>query len=394
MLRLFKNSLHHDFNMDPVHFNDDHRLMRDQIERFIETEVAPNADEWEIDGKVPRETLRKLGELGLLGVRVPEKYGGSGMNSIASVVMAESLARCTYGGFTVTVAVHTDMASPHLVNAGSEAQCERYLPGVVSGETITSIAVTEPDAGSDVQGLRTTAVRDGNGWRLNGRKVFITNGVHSNLLIVAARTDKSVKPSQGMSMFLLERDTPGLSVTRQLDKVGWRCSDTAELELDDIFLPADALLGEENRGFYGIMKNFQNERLVAAAICSGEASKAIELTLEYVRLRQAFGGTLWDKQAIRQRLAMHAAKVEALRQFVYHTAWLDSQGIDCVKEVSMAKAWGAELANKVMYDCQQFHGGFGYMSESTISRMVRDIRVHSIGGGATEVMLEEVAKRL
>ena len=380
--------------MDPIHFNEEHRLLRAQVERFIDEEVLPEADQWEVDGKVPRETLRKLGELGLLGVRVPEKYGGSGMNAIASVALAESMARCTYGGFTVTVAVHTDMASPHLVNAGSDAQCQRYLPGVVSGETITSIAVTEPDAGSDVQGLRTTAVRDGNGWRLNGRKVFITNGVHSNLLIVAARTDKSVKASQGMSMFLMERDTPGLNVARQLDKVGWRCSDTAELELDDVFLPADALLGEENRGFYGIMKNFQNERLVAAAICSAEASKAIEITLDYVKTRQAFGGSLWDKQAIRQRLAMLSAKVEALRQFVYHTAWLDSQGQDCVKEVSMAKAWGAELANKVMYDCQQFHGGFGYMSESTISRMVRDIRVHPIGGGATEIMLEEVAKRL
>ena len=316
------------------------------------------------------------------------------MDTVASVVVAESLAKCTYGGVTITATVHTDMASPHILNSGSEAQCERYLPGVVSGEIITAIAVTEPDAGSDVQGIRTTAKRDGNGWRLNGRKVFITNGVNSDLLIVAARTDPDAKPSRGMSMFLVERDTPGLSVARQLDKLGWRSSDTAELLFEDAFLPADRLLGEENAGFYEIMKNFQNERLIAAAIYVGEASKAIEITLDYVRNREAFGATLWDKQAIRQRLSLLASQVEALRHLTYHTAWLDAQGHACVKEVSMAKAWGGELVNEVVYACQQFHGGAGYMNETPISRMYRDVRVHTIGGGATEVMLEEVAKRL
>ena len=380
--------------MDSTHITEEHRMLREQVDRFVDEEIIPHADQWEVDGMVPRETLKKMGDIGLFGVRVPEKYGGSGMDAVASVVVAESLARCTYGGVTVTASVHTDMASPHLLNAGSEEQCQHYLPGIVSGETITAIAVTEPDAGSDVQGLRTTARRDGNGWRLNGRKVFITNGVHSNLLIVAARTDPDAKPSRGMSMFLVERDTVGLSVARQLDKIGWRCSDTAELVFEDAFLPSDRLLGEENAGFYEIMKNFQNERLIASAICVGEASKAIELTLEYVRTRQAFGGTLWDKQAIRQRLSMLAAQVEALRHLTYHTAWLDAQGHDCVKEVSMAKAWGAELLNEVVYACVQFHGGAGFMTETPIARMFRDARVHPIGGGATEVMLEEVAKRL
>lgn len=380
--------------MDSSHITEEHRILREQVDRFVDEEIIPHADQWEVDGMVPRETLKKMGDIGLFGVRVPEKYGGSGMDAVASVVVAESLARCTYGGVTVTASVHTDMASPHLLNAGSDEQCRHYLPGIVSGETITAIAVTEPDAGSDVQGLRTTARRDGNGWRLNGRKVFITNGVHSDLLIVAARTDPDAKPSRGMSMFLVERDTVGLSVARQLDKIGWRCSDTAELAFEDAFLPADRLLGEENAGFYEIMKNFQNERLIASAICVGEASKAIELTLEYVRTRQAFGGTLWDKQAIRQRLSMLAAQVEALRHLTYHTAWLDAQGQDCVKEVSMAKAWGAELLNEVVYACVQFHGGAGFMTETPIARMFRDARVHPIGGGATEVMLEEVAKRL
>ena len=210
--------------MDSSHITEEHRILREQVERFVEEEIVPHADQWEDDGLVPRETLKKMGEIGFFGVRVPEKYGGSGMDTVASVVVAETLARSTYGGVTITAAVHTDMASPHLLNAGSEEQCRHYLPGIVSGDTITSIAVTEPDAGSDVQGIRTSARRDGNGWRLNGRKVFITNGVHSDLLIVAARTNPDAKPSQGMSMFLVERDTPGLSVARKLDKLGWRSS--------------------------------------------------------------------------------------------------------------------------------------------------------------------------
>ncbi len=380
--------------MDPIHIGEEHRILREQVRRFVEDEVVPNGPAWEKAGQVPRSAHRKMAELGLLGIRVPTQYGGSGLDARASVVMAEELAQSTFGGFTMMTMVHTDMASPHLVHAGTPEQCARYLPGVVSGEIFTSIAVTEPDAGSDVQGLKTRAVRDGNGWRLTGRKVFITNAVYGDLLIVAARTDPDAKPSRGMSMFLVERATPGVEVTRKLDKMGWHCSDTAELAFHDIKLPAEALLGEENRGFYEIMRNFQNERLIAAAIYAGEARKAIEITLDYVRNRKAFGATLWDKQAIRQRLAMLSAQVEALRQLVYHTAWLDSQGVDCVKEVSMAKAWGGELINEVVFACQQFHGGFGYMREAAIERMVRDARIHTIGGGATEVMLEEVAKRL
>ena len=380
--------------MDSSHITEEHRILREQVDRFVSQEVIPNADAWENAGVIPREVLKMMGDIGLFGVRVPERYGGSGLDTVASVVVAESLARCTYGGVTITATVHTDMASPHILNAGNEEQCQRYLPGVVSGETITAIAVTEPNAGSDVQGIQTTAKRDGNGWRLNGRKVFITNGVHSDLLIVAARTNPDAKPSRGMSMFLVERDTPGLSVARKLDKLGWRSSDTAELLFEDAFLPADRLLGEENAGFYEIMKNFQNERLIAAAIYVGEATKAIEITLDYVRTREAFGATLWDKQAIRQRLSLLASQVEALRHLTYHTAWLDAQGHDCVKEVSMAKAWGGELVNEVVYACQQFHGGAGYMNETPISRMYRDVRVHTIGGGATEIMLEEVAKRM
>ncbi len=380
--------------MDPIHLSDDLRLLQRQVRRFVDDVVLPNGAAWEAEGMIPRDVLRQMGTLGFLGIRCPEAYGGSGMNALASVAFAEELARCTFGGFTMTALVHTDMATPHIVRAGSDDQKRRYLPPIVKGETITAIVVTEPDAGSDVQGLRTAARREGNGWILNGTKRFITNGVYGDLYVVAARTDTSVKPSRGMSMFLVERRTPGVKVAKKLEKMGWLCSDTAEIVFEDVRLPADALLGEEGKGFYAVMDNFQNERLVAAALYVGEADKAIEIALDYVMTRKAFGGTLWDKQVIRQRLAMLASQVEALRHLVYHTAFMDSQGLDCVKEVSMAKAWGGELVNEVIYACLQFHGGMGVMRECAIERMARDARVHTIGGGATEVMLEEVAKRM
>jgi acyl-CoA dehydrogenase len=379
---------------DPIHFTDEHRMFRDSLRRFIAEEVVPHASAWEEEGFVPRAVLRRMGELGFLGVRYAPEYGGSGLDTIFSVLLAEELGRSTFGGFAITVLVHTDMASPHLVNAGRPDQLARWLPGVISGDIITAVAVSEPDAGSDVKGIRTRAVRDGDHYVLKGSKIFITNGVHANVAFVAAKTDTEARGSRGMSIFAVEKGTPGFSVGRALDKMGWRSSDTAELVFDDCRVPAENLLGEENHGFYAIMRNFQNERVVLGAQALGEAQQALEMTTAYVKERQAFGHALWDKQAIRQRLALLASKVEAARHLVYHCAWLDTQGRDCVKEVSMVKALCGELVNEVMYTCQQFHGGMGYMRETPIERMVRDARVQTIGGGATEVMLEEVAKRM
>ena len=369
------------------------RMLGETLRRFVENEIVPAGRDWEAAGCVPREILRKMGSLGFLGLRYPEKYGGAGMNVLGTALLAEELGRSSFGGFAVTVLVHTDMASPHLVNAGSQAQLDRYLPAIIAGEKVTAVAVTEPDAGSDVRSIRTTAKRDGAGWVLNGSKMYITNGVHADLYFVAAKTDPAAG-TKGISMFIVEKGTPGLTVARPLEKMGWRSSDTAELVFDNCRVPAENLLGEEGRGFYAIMKNFQNERIALGAMAMGESAKALELTLEYVKQRKAFGAVLWDKQAIRQRLSMLAAKIEAGRQLVYSAAWADAQGRDCVKEVSMAKAYCGELVNEVMYDCLQFHGGFGYIQDSTIERMTRDARIQSIGGGATEVMLEEVAKRL
>jgi len=378
----------------PIYFTEEHRLFRDQLRRFVEQEVAPHAAPWEEAGMVPRAVLRQMGALGFLGVRYPEAYGGSALDTVYSAILAEELGRSTFGGFAVTVTVHTDMASPHLANFGTPEQLARYLPAIVRGEKICAVAVTEPDAGSDVAAIRTRAVRDGGHWVLNGTKVFITNGVHADVTFVAAKTDAKAKGSRGISMFIVDKGTPGFDVGQVLDKSGWRSSDTAELTFQDCRIPAANLLGGEHKGFYQIMRNFQNERIVLGAQAMGEAARALELTLAYVRERRAFGATLWDKQTIRQRLAMRAAQVEAARCLVFHAAWLDAQGRECVKEVSMVKALCGELVNDVVYDCQQFHGGFGYMRGPAIERLVRDARVGAIGGGATEVMLEEVAKRL
>ncbi len=342
----------------------------------------------------PRQALKDMGDLGFLGIRYPEAYGGSGLDTLMTVVLAEELGRSTFGGFAITVLVHTDMASPHLVNAGSEAQLAKYLPGIIKGNLISAVAITEPDAGSDVAGLKTRAVRDGDHWVINGSKMFITNGVHGDLFFVAARTSPAAKGAQGITMFIVEKGTPGFAVGQTLDKMGWHSSDTAELVFDNCRVHESNVLGAIDRGFYAVMENFQNERTVLGAQAMGEAQKALELTIQYVRERKAFGKTLWDKQVIRQRLAQLLAEVEAGRQLVYHAAWLDTKGVDCSKEVSMAKAYCGELVNKVMYACQQFHGGFGYMRGSAIERMVRDARVHAIGGGATEVMLDEIAKRV
>ncbi len=376
------------------YFTDELNMLREQIRRFVETEIVPNGDAWEEAGKVPRDIFPKMGELGFLGMRYPEQYGGADLDTMASVVLAEELGRCTFGGFSADLLVHTDMASPHLANVGTPEQMQRWMPGITSGEKICAVAVTEAGAGSDVAGMRTRAVRDGNGWVINGTKMFITNGVYGDLFFVAAKTDPEAKGSRGVTIFAVEKDAVGFSVGRKLNKTGWLCSDTAELVFEDVRVTGDQILGEVNKGFYAIMKNFQNERTVLGAMAMGEAAKAIELTLEYVKNRTAFGGVLWDKQAIRQRLAERSAQVEAGRQLVYNSAWMDAQGIECVKEVSMVKAYCGDLVNKVMYDCVQFHGGMGYMRETPVERMSRDARIQAIGGGATEVMLEEIAKRL
>lgn len=384
--------------LTPLHegfpyFTPEHEMLRQTVRRFIEAEVLPHADQWEERGMVPREVLGQMGELGLLGIRFESEYGGSELDTLSTVVLAEELGRSTFGGFAVTVLVHTDMAGPHLHHAGSAEQKSRFMPDIVAGRRIAAVAMTEPDAGSDLASMRTTARRDGDHWVLNGAKMFITNGVHGDIFFVAAKTG-DVGRNHQISMFIVEKGTPGFTVARPLKKHGWLSSDTAELVFDNCRIPTNNLLGEEHKGFYALVKNLQNERIVLAAQAMGEASKAIELTLNWVMQRKAFGATLWDKQAIKHRLAMLSARVEAAKALIYNTAWRDAQQHKVAAQASMLKALCGELVNEVMYDCLQFHGGMGYVRESAIERMTRDARIQSIGGGATEVMLDEIAKRM
>ena len=376
--------------MEHIHLDPERELLREQVARFLAREVEPHGAAWEAQGFVPREVLRRMGEAGLLGIMYAPEYGGAGADALTNLVFAEALSQSTFGGFVVTVLVHTDMASPHLHHAGSPAQLARWMPGITAGRTITAVAITEPGAGSDVAGMRTRARREGDHWVIDGSKLFITNGVHADLVFVAARTGPAARD---ISIFAVEKGTPGFTVGRQLDKTGWRCSDTAELHFDGVRVPADQLLGEEGKGFYAVMKNFQTERIALGAMAVGHCQQALRLALEHVRTRQAFGGTLWDKQAVRQRLAMLDAKTRAARAYLHHCAWRVTQGHDVVQDVSLLKALTGELVNEVTQGCQQLHGGMGFMTGTPVERLWRDARVLAIGGGATEVMLDEAAKR-
>lgn len=380
--------------MKSIYITEDLEAIRAQVREYVEQELVPNVEQWEAERAVPRSVLDEMGKLGFFGLRIPEEYGGIGMGTLATVVFAEELGRSTSGGTNATILVHTDLATPYVLHFGTPGQKEKWLPRLATGELISAIAVTEPDAGSDVAAIRSSAQRDGEGWRINGTKMFITNGSIADVVFVAAKTNLEVKGSRGVSIFAVEKGTEGFSASRALEKMGWHASDTAELVFDDVWVPAENLIGEENRGFYYIMSNFQNERLAIMGLALGESQKALEMTIEYVKNRSAFGAPLWNKQAIRHRLAMRQAEVDAARELTYRAAWLKEQGEDAVRETSEVKALVGELSNRVLYDCVQFHGGMGYMAESAVERMYRDVRLNSIGGGATEVMLDEVAKRL
>lgn len=379
---------------EPNTLSEDLRMIRSQLRRLVREVIVPRADEWEQNGEISRDLFRELGRLGFLGMRHPVEYGGGGLGAMASVILGEELARCSYGGVAAAITVHSDMSISHIAHRGSVEQKRRYLPAACAGEKIGAICVTEPDAGSDVAGLKTRAVRDGDSWVINGNKTFITNGVHADIYIVAARSEPQARGSRGISLFIVDRGTPGLSVARKFDKHGWRASDTAELFFDGLRVPSDALLGEEGKGFYYVMSTFQNERLVAGALSVGQCAKALELTIDYVKTRKAFGKTLWDQPVIRNRIAWMAAKSAAARALVYSCAAMVDEGKDPVREVSMLKAYACETLQEVVHGCLQFHGGTGFMTGTPIERMARDARVLTIGGGATEVMLEEVAKRL
>lgn len=386
--------MHDHLGLDETVMTDDHRALRAQIQRFVADRIVPNADQWESAGRVPAEMFRELGDAGLLGLAFPAEYGGSGMDTLASLILNEELGRTGYGGLTASITVVSDMTALHLVRAGSEEQRRRYLPGVIAGRTICSLGVTEPRGGSDLTRMSTTARRDGNGYVLNGQKLYITNANIADLFFVVAKTDIEGSGPGAYSLFVVERDTPGFSNGQRLEKTGWHSSDTGELVFDDARVPADALIGEEGRGFYYMMWGLDHERICAAAQAAGMVEAAFDLTMEWVRGRAAYGRTLWDLQVIRQDMAKLATEFTAARSMMYLAAAKASRGEKVQMEAAMLKAYMPELANRILYKCVQFHGGMGYMSETPVERIARDVRILAIGGGASEVMYDEVAKRL
>jgi acyl-CoA dehydrogenase len=375
---------------------DEHELLRRTVRAFVEKEVVPHVDAWEEAGRIPRTFWRRLGELGLLGLEFPTEYGGGGGDFLSSVVLGEEMARCRSGGVAFSVLVHTDMSSPWLTRYGTEAQKRAYLPGIVSGETVCALGITEPGTGSDMAGIATRAVRDGDRYLLTGSKIFITNGVYGDLYFVAARTGPRTAERRhaGISMFLVERGLPGFTVSRRLDKMGMRASDTAELALQDCPVPAANLLGEEGRGFHQLAAGLQRERVMAAVLALSGAGQALEDTTGYLRERHAFDGPLSAKQALRHRVADMATEIEAARRLVYHAAALYAAGEECVTAVSMAKLFATEVANRVAYQAVQLHGGYGYMREFPVERFFRDVRLWTIASGTSEIMREIIAKRL
>ncbi len=377
-------------------FTDEHEMLRRTVRAFVEKEIAPQVAAWEEAGQIPRSFWRRLGELGLLGLEFPVEYGGGGGDFLSSVVLGEEMARCRSGGVAFSVLVHTDMSSPWLTRYGSEAQKRRYLPGIIRGETVCALGITEPGTGSDMAAVSTRAVREGDRYLLTGSKIFITNGVYGDLYFVAARTGEGSpdRRHDGLSMFLVERGWPGFEISKKLDKMGMRASDTAELAFQSCPVPAENLLGVEGRGFQQLAAGLQRERIMAAVLALSGAAQALEDTLVYVRERHAFGEPLANRQALRHRVADMATEIEAARQLVYHAAALHAAGGDCVTEVSMAKLFATEVANRVAYQAVQLHGGYGYMREFPVERFFRDVRLWTIASGTSEIMREIIARRL
>lgn len=374
-------------------FNEEHEILRGVVRRFVENEITPYVDEWEKKGEFPREIFEGLGELGLLGIQYPQKYGGSDSDFLSNVVFIEELSRCACSGVSSSIAVHALMASPPLANLGSEEIKERYLRPAIRGKKVGALGITEPNAGSDVAAIRTTASRERDYYLVNGSKTFITNGASADFITLAVKTDPT-KGFKGVSLLLVDTSSEGFSVGRKLEKMGQHCSGTAELHFEDVRVPLGNLLGEEGRGFYGIMKNFEEERLIVAVRNVSTAEVAFEQALSYAQERKAFGKTLSGFQVIRHMLADMASQIECIKQFMYNTAQMFDNGLECRKEIAMCKYLSGEMLNRVAYDALQIHGGYGYMQEYIIERIYRDARATTIAAGTTEIMKEIIAKRL
>lgn len=376
-------------------FTEEHNIFQDSLRRFVENEITPHIDQWEEERNIPRELWRQMGEQGFLCPCLPEEYGGSGVDFSYSVIIQEELMRSTCTGISTGVRVHADIVVPYVESLGTSEQKAEILPGCTTGKTIMAVGMTEPGCGSDLASLRTTALKDGDDYVINGQKTFISNGINCDWIVLAVRTDPEAQPPhRGVSLLLVPAGAQGFSKGQKLKKMGMHSQDTAELIFEDCRVPQRNLLGEEGKGFRYLMENLQQERLV---VCIGSvviAEKMLEVTLEYARSREAFGQPISSFQHNAFKLVELATEIEIGRTFLESLIEDHLEGKDITSRVSMGKWWLAEMANRVAYHCLQIHGGYGYMEEYLICRLYRDVRPQTIVGGSTEIMKRILARMM
>ncbi|WP_447766982.1 acyl-CoA dehydrogenase family protein [Sphingobacterium faecium] len=368
----------------------EHHVFRESLKAFIRKEILPHIDQWEEEGKIDRSIWKKMGDMGFTGLNYPEAYGGLDLDFYYSMILCEELSHCFSGGFTITALVIQYMSAPYLLKYASEELKEKYLKGVIAGDLVSAVAITEPGAGSDVQKIKTTAIREGDHYLINGSKTFITNGYYGDFFITAVKTDPS-KGSKGISLILIDRHAAGVTATK-INKMGWHASDTAELGFDQVKVPVSNLIGEEGAGFSYLMDGLQLERLTAAIHSISTAESALAYTMEYINKREAFKQKIQDFQVVRHRVAQMVADIAVTKAFIYSCCDLQQSGMYAVKECSIAKLQASELAVRVVNQCFQFFGGYAFTEDYKIARLYRDVRVGTIIGGASEIMLEIIAK--
>jgi acyl-CoA dehydrogenase len=378
--------------MNSIYFTEEHQLFRASFRDFLHKEVVPHIEKWEKTGTIERFIWKKFGEMGFFGLNYPEAYGGMQLDLFYAVIFLEELQKIKSSGFAAAMWAHAYLAMTHL-NAEGDARIKQdYLAPSIAGDKIGALCVTEPFGGSDVAGMRTTAIKSGDHYVINGSKTFITNGVYADYYVVAAKTQPEMG-NKGISIFLLDANTPGISATK-LDKLGWRASDTAEIAFDNVTIPANNLMGEANNGFPYIMQHFAFERLIMAINAHARAEFALEYTIEYMGQREAFGKKINQFQALRHTLVEHATEVEHCKVFNYAAVARLDKGEYVVKEATMAKLKSTKVADETIYSCLQMLGGYGYMEEYPLARLFRDSRLGPIGGGTSEIMKEILSKML
>lgn len=376
--------------MDSMYFTEEHEVFRASFKDFLQKEVVPHIDKWEKTGTIERFIWKKFGEMGYFGLSTPEEFGGLNLDLFYTVVFLEELQKINSGGFAAAIWAHEYLAMTHLNKEGNHLQKEKYLVPSVEGEMVGCLCITEPFGGSDVAGMRSTAVKKGEKYILNGSKTFITNGVYSDYLIVAAKTNLSDKYN-GISLFIVDRASKGISATK-LDKLGWKASDTGEIAFDNVEIPVENILGEEGKGFAYIMQHFALERLIMGVNAHARAEFAVDYAIQYMQERIAFGKSLDKFQALRHKVAEMASKVDMCREYNYSITKRLDMGAYVVKEASMSKMLSTKIADEVIYDALQLLGGYGYMEEYPMARLLRDSRLGPIGGGTSEILKEIIAK--